>query len=125
LNASGGGAFAPLQFPSLFQTNPGIPFKFSVPDVVFLACSHWHITAVLDIDWSTHNLNVAVIASGCVDASGKAMIWNVEGVVSAFKGWGHEGLAGFIKIFDPGVLCICVRVNTSPAREIGLDFCAR
>ena len=91
-----------LQLPSLFQTNPRFSFKFSitVPDVVPLAHSPWHVVALLDNDWSTHNS--AVVASGCVD--GKALIWNVEGVVFVFKGWGHEGQAGFIKIFNPACL---------------------
>ena len=91
-----------LQLPSLFQTNPRFSFKFSitVPDVVSLARSLWHVPVLLDTDWSTHNS--AVVASGCVN--GKAMIWNVEGVVFVFKGWGHEGQAGFIKIFNPACL---------------------
>ena len=95
-DASGCGAFAPRHLPSLFQTNPGIPCKFPVPDVIvirviLLARSHWHT------NWST--CNDAIVESGRLD--GEAMISNVEGVVIVFKGWSHEGHAGFIKTSIP------------------------
>jgi hypothetical protein len=93
LNTSDGGVFATFCFPSLLQTDPAIPYKLPVPDVIPLACSH--IASVLNTDWSTHN--DAIFASGHVDGTSKAMIWNIEDVGPAFKGWGHEGQAGFTK----------------------------
>ena len=89
-DASGCGVFAPRYLPSLFQSNPGKFPDIIVIRVIPLARSHWHT------DWST--CNDAIVESGRLD--GEAMILNVEGVVSVFEGWSHEGHAGFYQDID-------------------------